>query len=273
MIHQIITSTDKQNTQNKLRRTAINYNIAYCAVVVFSLCVVLLPFRFNWIKSANTEPREAVVHIEANEGIGTGFLISPYYILTARHVVEGVNIGDYVNISFSQAKNPIETTAQIAHYNSFNFNNLNEQSSLTDILSYFESDVALLRLDEEIKQITPLKLGNSDEFKTGQVLLMGYGMDDWSEPDGKITSNSFHELKTLYKLDGASNKGHSGGPVMALNNNNEPTEVIGIIVGDCSMVFSQQYGSIVSGEKMVLKINQADKILSASGYNIRNNQN
>lgn len=263
MIQYIITPADKQQWQQKLKKQAKNYKLFYLAIIAVSLCIAILPFHLKWISSANTEPREAVVRIETDNAIGSGFLVSPDYILTARHVVKDLEIGDKVNVSFAQAKIPLETVAEVVYYKEFN-----HTPQLADYLDYFSSDIALLRLDEEIKQIAPLQLGNSDELRAGNVLIMGYGHDDWSEPDGKVTSDSFREYKALFKLDGSINQGHSGGPVMVVEND-KPTKVIGIVVGDFSTIYTILSGNLVRGESVALKINQAEQILQQGGYQIR----
>ena len=273
MITHIITEANKHEWQVKLKRLGRMYNLIFLVTLVMAFCISILPFRLNWIASASTEPREAVVRIETPDGQGSGFLISPYYILTARHVVEDCGIGSRVSVSFEQAKFPVETGAEVVYYKEYDYAKFSEknQPQLPDYIEYFENDVAILRLDEGIRQIAPLALGNSDELKTGNVLIMGYGLGDWSEPDGKITNNAYHSNSALYKLDGSMNGGHSGGPIMLLENN-VPTKVIGISVGDFSGLFTGFSGKVVTGEKVVLKINQADKVMAAGGYNLRNLQ-
>jgi S1-C subfamily serine protease len=267
MIKYIITSNNKLDWQQKVRTLVRNYNLIYIAVLAIAFCIAILPFNLKWISSANTEPREAVVRIETTNGVGSGFLISPNYILTARHVVEDMEIGDEVTVNFAKAIIPFETTAKVFYFKKFNHQKFNKMQipELSDYLEYFESDVALLRLDEEINQISPLEFGNSDDLKAGNVLIMGYGLDDWSEPDGKVTSNSFHENKSLFKLDASINHGHSGGPVMLVENN-IPTKVVGIVVGDFSTIFTEISGSLVKGESVALKINKAEQVLQTGGY-------
>lgn len=271
MIRHIITPSDKQRRQQKLKKLARNYNFLFVVTLVAVFCISILPFHFKWIGSADTEPREAVVCIRTSEGQGSGFLVSSEYILTARHVVEELEIGDRVDVSFAQAKIPFETTAEVYYYQPYDKSIFNKEGATNDIfdyLSYFETDVAILRLVEEVKQISPLALGDSDKLKAGNVLIMGYGLDDWSEPEGKVTSSSFHENQSLFKLDGSINKGHSGGPIMLIENN-EPTKVIGIVVGDYSTVLTVLSGNLVRGENVALKINQAAEVISRGGYSLR----
>ena len=257
MIQKIIGKYSEIEVFSFIRNKVKQYRIAYLIVMLFTICIAILPFKFGWLKSLSTEPREAVAKVTRDDGtMGTAFLISPYKLITARHVVEGY-LGKEVELSFEQAKIPFTVNATVEYYDEKSIDKTNED--------YFESDVALLRVDE-IRQISPLELANSDEFKTGGVVIMGYGDNDWSEPDGKITSDSFHKYTNLYKLDASVNKGHSGSPVLSKDKN----QVIGIVVGKPNAIITlQKQGQILEGENIVLKINQADRVLQRSGQMIR----
>ena len=257
MIQKIIGKYSEMEVFSFIRNKVKQYRIAYLIVALFTIGIAILPFRFGWLKSAATEPQEAVAKLVREDGgMGTAFLISSTQMLTARHVVDGY-LGKQVELSFDQAKIPFTVKATVEFYD--------EKNSDKGTLDYFESDVALLRVDE-ILQISPLELGNSDEFKTGLVAVMGYGNDDWSEPDGKITSDSYHKYNTLYKLDASVNAGHSGSPILTKDNN----QVIGIVVGKPNAIATlRTQGQILSGENVVLKINQADRIIQRGGEMIR----
>lgn len=257
MIQKIIGKYSEMEVFSFIRSKVKQYKIAYFIVVLFTIGIAILPFHFGWLKSVATEPHEAVAKvIREDGGMGTAFLISPNLLLTARHVVEGY-LDKEVELTFEQAKIPFTVKATVESYDA--------KSTDKSSIEYFENDVAVLSVSE-ISQISPLVLGNSDDFKTGKIIIMGYGNDDWSEPEGKITSDSFHKNINLYKLDASVNAGHSGSPVLREDNK----EVIGIVVGKPNAIATlQNQGQILEGENIVLKINQADRVLQRSGELIR----
>lgn len=257
MIQKIIGKFSELVTLRRINDNIKRYKVAYFVIVITSFCISILPFQFEWIKSVGTEPQEAIARLIRDDGaMGTAFLISPTKMLTARHVVEGY-LGKKVELIFEQAKIPFSVSATVEYYD--------ERVVADNSIEYFESDVALLSVDE-ISYISPLNLGNSDEFKTGAIVIMGFGSGDWSEPDGKITSSNYHKNSNLYKLDASVNSGHSGSPVLTKDLN----KVIGIVVGKPNAIFTlQTQGQILDGENIVLKVNQADKVLQRGGELIR----
>lgn len=256
MISSIVTESDKLRMQNVIRSKAQVYTYLYLAIIAFALLIPFLPFYAGWLKSANTDPQEAVALISVGEGSGTAFLISEDYMLTARHVVEDAGVGSEVSVDFQQAQYPFETTAEVVSF----------IPSSKDIVKNLSSDVALLRLNTPVKNISPLELGNSDEFEKGNIIVLGYGLGDWSEPDGKITSNETQGIKDCYKVDVNANIGHSGSPVLIRDEKDNPTKVIGIFVADFNTVFTKMTGREINGEGVALKINTALQSLTNQGY-------
>jgi len=218
---------------------------------VFSLFILLpvllyLLFHLNLIHSRSpfsSDIQEPVAKVVTPTGTGTAFLISPTLLLTARHVVEGMNIGDEVQLIFERSKSKLEVKAKIKYITPSNLKVID--GKVSD--EYFLSDVAVLEVTA-INEIEPLVLGESDGVNgLDEVILIGYPAGDYSITKGSINSDKFQNLN-LFKLDAASNPGNSGGPLILKEDNT----VIGILVGGS--------GSL-QGENIAIKINDVKKIL------------
>jgi len=256
MINKVITPSQKNVVLRALSNKAKLYSYIYVAICFFAFLLPILPFSSGWLKTANSSPEEAVALVKTDSGSGTAFLISEDYMMTARHVVEEAGVGSKVSVDFQQAQYSFETTAEVVSF----------IPSGKDIIKNLSSDVALLRLNTPVKNISPLELGNSDEFEKGNIIVLGYGLGDWSEPDGKITSNETQGIKDCYKVDVNANIGHSGSPVLIRDEKDNPTKVIGIFVADFNTVFTQMTGREINGEGVALKINTALQSLTNQGY-------
>ena len=142
------------------------------------------------------------------EGAGSGFIIDPRgYILTNYHVVEGAQSIEVV---------------------------LGDQSrhSAKYIGADQRNDVALIKIDPKGKQLTSLKLGDSNALQVGQkVLAIGnpFGFQSTlttgviSALGRTVRTSQSTAIEEAIQTDAAINRGNSGGPLI-----DSRGEVIGI---------------------------------------------
>lgn len=251
MILGITKSLQENNRVSVLKKIRI--------VTILFIVTILLPFLsyllFNWgliigKPSFNSDIQEPVAKVVTSTSVGTAFLISPTYLLTARHVVENNKVGDEVELFFDQSKSKLNVKAKIKYISPPIFQPINGQVPM----DYFLTDVAVLEV-AEITEIEPLQLGESDVVNNlDEVVLIGYPNGDYSISKGNINSDKFQGFN-LFKLDATSNPGNSGGPCILKNEN----AVIGILVGGS--------GPQYQGENVALKINDVKTILNDARIN------
>jgi S1-C subfamily serine protease len=219
----------------------------FFSLTIFLPFFIYLLFNLGLITGKpafNSDIQEPVAKVITNEGVGTAFLISPTLLLTARHIVEGYNVGDFVDVFFDQTKNKLNVKAKIKYICPSNTHPINGIVPM----DYFLTDVAVLEVTE-ITEIEPLQLGESDEVNNlDEVILIGYPNEDYSISKGNINNDKFQGYN-LFKLDATSNPGNSGGPCILKYDNT----VIGILVGGS--------GPGYQGENVALKINDVKRIL------------
>ena len=151
--------------------------------------------------------KRSVVYIEAPEWSGSGVIVGPHTILTAKHVVDYA--GDIT----------ITTDA-------------NERYDAINYAVDFDNDCGSLHIKEELGPI--LQLGDSNDLQIGeQVLIIGspFGEQHFNTVTLGIISGLerdipfFGECK-LFVVDAASWGGNSGGPVFNMRG-----EIIGLLIG------------------------------------------
>jgi len=279
MKKQIIFKADKEALYSETQKRAGIYSGIYVFGLLSLLAICLLPYLMGWVSSPKTDPQEAIVLITTSSGSGTGFLVDPTHIMTARHVVKDIPLDEEVQISFQRATIPFETSATIAYYRDPDMSEMNYlkaiknagSSVLNQIIAagaiIYESDYAILELPKEVEGITPLEFSKSSEISESPVKILGYGIGDWSQVSGNITSDNFHGNDKLYKLnvDGAIG-GHSGSPIMLIDNNGKASTVIGIYVGNFGKLLEDYLERHIGGEQVGVKIDHVLMELQAQGY-------
>lgn len=243
-----------ENQNEILRTEKIKHRriaIATAIPVAFLPLLIWALFYFGVMPnkpSFENEIQEPVAKVVTKSGTGTAFLISPTTLLTARHVLEGLAVGDEVELFFEHAQNQQQSKAKIRYIAPTDKPMVNGKVDT----EYFLTDMAVLEVSE-INDIDPLILGESSAVENlDEVILIGYPNGDYSITKGNINSQKYQDAD-LFKLDATSNPGNSGGPCILKNDNT----VIGILVGGSSIA--------KQGENIALKIDDVKSILDKAG--------
>ncbi len=184
--------------------------------------------------------------METPFGTGTAFLVGETTLLTARHVIEDLEIGDLVSLIFDKAPEIPEMEAEILWF----------EPGGTSIEMNLLTDIAVLRLVDS--QILPsdfprMALGASYQMGvTDEVMIIGYPMGDFAATEGSISNNEVNGVD-LFKLDVESFHGHSGGPLVS----KEDLNAVGVLIAG----FTDEY----QGINFAIKIDNVIEILYDEG--------
>ena len=255
MDHFDLTPKLRQEKQVALKKQLLTpmYSFGFVCVLPLFLFMLFYFGVFKTTKKGEFEDLEkATALVTTNNGVGTAFLISYSQLLTARHVVEDLAVGDKVDLVFERHDPQIMTKATIEW--------IDQTSYPPDLnLDYFLTDLAILKLDNPglIETIDPLTLGNSDDIPNlTPIIAIGYPNGEYSITRGDINSNEI-DGKPLFKIDAATNPGNSGGPLISADDET----VIGMMVG--------QRKGIVQGENIANKVNNIVGLMDQGGVVIQ----
>ena len=261
MLHLGITPKGKESNRLQLLKRLNPILVAFVVVMLLLPIGLFAGFYGELFKSRS--PLEGVSMAVArisysndmlSEVVGTGFLIAPDKILTARHVVANKEIGESIDVSFEQAPSRMVVQATVQWKAPTEYP-LGEDG--TAPFEYFLTDVALLQLDEPITDIAPMSLGVSEDVETlDEIILIGYPGGDYSITSGEINSLNYQD-QDLFKLDATTNSGNSGGPCLMENNQT----VIGIIVGGPA-------NPAIDGENIAIKIDNVINLMDRDGVSL-----
>ena len=248
-----ITEQNSEKIKLSLRKKLRTVSTIFVFTLFLPLIVIFL-FKFHIFKgkpAISLGLEEPVAKIITQSGIGTAFLISETKLITARHVVSDMNIGDEVILEFQKADPPQHISGKILFFEPTNVNPINVKVPL----KYFLSDIAVIEIPH-IENITPVDLGDSDFIEElDEIILVGYPNNDYSKTDGSINSKSYQGYD-LFKSDVTANRGNSGGPTFL----KDDLTVIGIVVGSGDP--NDQ------GENVIIKINNAISFLEHNNIQI-----
>jgi S1-C subfamily serine protease len=213
--------------------------------------VIVLLFGLGLIQADPPFPHleQPVALVNTGSSTGTAFLVGETRLLTARHVVERLQVNDVVQLTFEKAQPVINTKAKL----------LWKDTSTNPEPQYFLSDVAVLELEnpDDLPENFPrLVLGNSDGITTkDKVILIGYPGGLFSNTAGKISNDKVKGLE-LFQLDVNAWQGNSGGPLLL----EDTEEVIGIVVAGLTAEYQ--------GINFANKINNAMNLFQNNGVDV-----
>lgn len=223
------------NRSIKKKQVVFLLSFIFLPIIVFSL-FLLKPLKWD-VFNSGPKLEENILHavamVELYDGVGSGFLVSDRYVITACHVVEHQQLNDTILISFEKA-NKMDLKAVVVFKG-----NLKEMA-----------DYAVLELVKSV-DIAPLQIGSAIDapIKT-PVNVIGYPGGLFSSTFGTITNDEVTDYPDLLQLDAGAWPGNSGGPIIIDGTN----QAIGILI----MGFEGEYKGIVWGIKIDALFNDRD---------------
>lgn len=207
----------KTNLEKKLKKKRV-YSF-FMLLSVFVAIGIMETIGSEYTKPFNSDSiTDPVAFVFTDNATGTAFLTGPKTLLTARHVVEDIEIGGEVGIIFKRLKPEVKTMAKLVW-----------KSKGTEIDPI--TDFAVLKLvDPSIlpEDISVFSIGTLDDIEIGQeVKSIGYPSGLFSVTEGKISNTSLQypdKEYDLIQLNCNIYPGNSGGPIILT----ETEEVIGI---------------------------------------------
>jgi S1-C subfamily serine protease len=152
--------------------------------------------------------KDAVVLIETNLGLGSGFVYDMKgHIITNHHVIEDA---DTIQVTFLDGN---ITSANVVGMDIY-------------------SDIAVIKVDPEVTTLYPVVLGSSSELTVGEpVAAMGnpFGLSDTltagivSSVERTMEAAGNYVIIDVIQIDAAVNPGNSGGPLVNLK-----AQVVGV---------------------------------------------
>ena len=218
-----ITENSRKSKMLQYKKHLRLNTTSFIATLLFPFIVVML-FSFGVIKGKkNISVEYAVALIDLGGSHGSGFRISETKMLTAKHVVEDLEIGDEVSLVFKKFETPIEVSAKILFMPS-------EDLDINDTKTFI-NDFAILEIvdNKNLNEVPILNLGSSADVETKEVVYaIGYPSNNTENKitEGIISAAIFNSYNFLFDMTAEIDSGNSGGPLILKSTD----DVIGIII-------------------------------------------
>lgn len=246
-----IGSIQQDNLEQKRKNVVLPPHIAQFVIIVLLLAV---PIGFHNMIFKLASGFSNVVLVTTYSGTGSAIYIGGDRLLTAAHVVEGMQLNDVCEIEFQNPNDPSMSIYAEA--------DLMAKGDYSIQLNNVDQDYALLhiRYIDASKYATACGLANSSNAKVGEtVKVEGYPAGVYSLTPGSINnvSGGILDDKSIFVVSAKAWHGNSGG---ALKNEND--QLLGIVTNIGTL---KGYND---DQTLVLKIDDVKESLNAKGYNL-----
>jgi len=238
-----VGSTQRSSLYTEIKKVLRILNIVLIVTLVL-LIVVPITFARKLFSfcDGNMSPVALVI---TDNGTGSATYIGNNHMLTAAHVLSGLNCGDKCLIVFNSSDDentkPVRVYAEIEVLG--NENSINEDYALLHILG------------DPSKLAKALNLGDATSAKTrDEVYAIGYPDGVYSATKGIISNakGGQSENNDIFMVDATCNPGNSGGALVNVNN-----QIIGVVIAKHITNDNQAYA---------IKINKIKKDLQTIHY-------
>ena len=248
-----VGSTQRSKLYVKINKTLLPTKLVM--VGVFAL-LVLIPFCFSDKIFKPQGGLSNVVYVNTGSSTGSAILISNNQLLTAAHVLSGLNKGDRCDIEFRDPKGELESIYAEAGI-------LTLGKFLPDHNP--EEDYALLKIlhIEGSHFAKPCTIGSGNIAPGEDVTIVGYPAGAYSYTAGKVSNvtggllGEHFDIKELYSVDAKAWHGNSGGALF-----DSKGQLIGIVT------LAGSFEGLDDGQTYALKISKVKSILSGKGFQL-----
>jgi S1-C subfamily serine protease len=243
--------------QNAIKKAVRIPNII---LLVFALLLVIVPILFKDRIFKNNSDMSNVVLLQTYDGTGSAIFVgSGSYLLTAAHVVDGMNISDYCDIEFQNPNNTDEKVyarAELLYKGNWQPNTITAANCL--------EDYALLN----VSLIDPKKISKPCQILNNlqgvrvldPIFVEGYPSGVYSKTNGTINNvnGGVLEDNNFFIVNAVALGGNSGGAMLDANGN-----LLGIVT------MTGTIPGISAGQTIALKIDYIRKELAKHGFVIQ----
>jgi S1-C subfamily serine protease len=233
------------------------------------------------LPEAIDQARRSIVQIQAQgpaggSTLGSGFLVTETYVVTAKHVIDAVDLGGGQTLIVGFALPDVDTP-ELSVRGSF----IGTNANVVDVNA--EQDLALLSVpgaaglpaaiqigDRAVHAYrTPARLSTSPLREGTAIAVSGYPLNEPSlvTTAGILASSfSLHEqgggLRERYLADCTANPGNSGGPVYAVSD----AAVVGVCVaGKLAPIVGGQGLHAAAGLTVIVPVQEVVALLERNG--------